>query len=198
MLNIVDKEKPDGVIVQFGGQTPLNLALRLEARRRADHRHQRRQHRHRRGPRAVPAAAARAGPEAAAQRHRAHRRGRRWRWRRRSAIRWSCARATCSAAARWRSSTTTRTCERYMREAVHVSRRIAGADRPLPRRRHRGRRRLHQPTATGRDDRRHHGAHRGGRHPLRRLGLLAPAVHAVGRRCRTRCARQTARDGRRR
>ncbi|MFP4381608.1 MAG: carbamoyl-phosphate synthase large subunit [Candidatus Sumerlaeia bacterium] len=31
VLNICDLEKPDGVIVQFGGQTPLNLALKLEA-----------------------------------------------------------------------------------------------------------------------------------------------------------------------
>ena len=31
VLNIVDTEKPDGVIVQFGGQTPLNLALPLKA-----------------------------------------------------------------------------------------------------------------------------------------------------------------------
>jgi carbamoyl-phosphate synthase large subunit len=31
VMNIVDKEKPDGVIVQFGGQTPLNLADRLHA-----------------------------------------------------------------------------------------------------------------------------------------------------------------------
>jgi len=30
VLNIVDCEKPDGVIVQFGGQTPLNLAKSLE------------------------------------------------------------------------------------------------------------------------------------------------------------------------
>src|SRR5215831_1475524 len=30
VLNIVDTEKPDGVIVQFGGQTPLNLALPLK------------------------------------------------------------------------------------------------------------------------------------------------------------------------
>jgi carbamoyl-phosphate synthase large subunit len=30
VLEIVDQEKPDGVIVQFGGQTPLNLALELE------------------------------------------------------------------------------------------------------------------------------------------------------------------------
>ncbi len=30
VLNIVDTEKPEGVIVQFGGQTPLNLALPLK------------------------------------------------------------------------------------------------------------------------------------------------------------------------
>jgi len=29
VMNIVDQEKPDGVIVQFGGQTPLNLAKKL-------------------------------------------------------------------------------------------------------------------------------------------------------------------------
>ncbi len=31
VMNIVELEKPDGVIVQFGGQTPLKLAKRLEA-----------------------------------------------------------------------------------------------------------------------------------------------------------------------
>jgi carbamoyl-phosphate synthase large subunit len=31
VLNIVETEKPDGVIVQFGGQTPLNLSLPLKA-----------------------------------------------------------------------------------------------------------------------------------------------------------------------
>ena len=30
VLNIVEKEKPEGLIVQFGGQTPLNLAIPLE------------------------------------------------------------------------------------------------------------------------------------------------------------------------
>ena len=30
VLNIIDQEQPDGVIVQFGGQTPLNLAVPLE------------------------------------------------------------------------------------------------------------------------------------------------------------------------
>ncbi len=31
VMNIVDFEKPDGVLVQFGGQTPLNIAGRLQA-----------------------------------------------------------------------------------------------------------------------------------------------------------------------
>ncbi|MDD5542680.1 MAG: carbamoyl-phosphate synthase large subunit [Acidobacteriia bacterium] len=30
VLSVVDREKPDGLIVQFGGQTPLNLALPLK------------------------------------------------------------------------------------------------------------------------------------------------------------------------
>ncbi|NLX19258.1 MAG: carbamoyl-phosphate synthase large subunit [Desulfobulbus sp.] len=32
VLNIIDREQPDGVIVQFGGQTPLNLAVPLAKR----------------------------------------------------------------------------------------------------------------------------------------------------------------------
>jgi len=31
VLNIIDAEKPDGVLVQFGGQTPLNIAAALHA-----------------------------------------------------------------------------------------------------------------------------------------------------------------------
>ena len=30
VMNIVDRERPDGVLVQFGGQTPLNIARELE------------------------------------------------------------------------------------------------------------------------------------------------------------------------
>ena len=30
VMNIIEREKPEGVIVQFGGQTPLNLAIPLE------------------------------------------------------------------------------------------------------------------------------------------------------------------------
>ncbi|MCC7209426.1 MAG: carbamoyl-phosphate synthase large subunit [Anaerolineae bacterium] len=29
VMNVIDKEKPDGVLVQFGGQTPLNIARQL-------------------------------------------------------------------------------------------------------------------------------------------------------------------------
>jgi len=32
IFNIIEAEKPEGVIVQFGGQTPLNLAIRLRQR----------------------------------------------------------------------------------------------------------------------------------------------------------------------
>ncbi len=39
VLEIVDKEKPLGVIVQYGGQTPLKLALDLEKNGCAYHRH---------------------------------------------------------------------------------------------------------------------------------------------------------------
>ena len=48
-----------GMIVQFGGQTPLNLALPLEARGRADHRHLAGVDRPRRRPQALRQAARR-------------------------------------------------------------------------------------------------------------------------------------------
>ena len=57
VMEIIGREKPQGVIVQFGGQTPLKLARAARGRRRADHRHQPGLDRHRRGPRALPAAA---------------------------------------------------------------------------------------------------------------------------------------------
>ena len=37
VLNIVEVEKPDGVIVQFGGQTPLKLAVPLKKRWSTNH-----------------------------------------------------------------------------------------------------------------------------------------------------------------
>ena len=59
-----------GVIVQFGGQTPAETGQRPARRGHPDPRHHPRRHRPGRRPRAVPATAAQAEPEAAAQRHR--------------------------------------------------------------------------------------------------------------------------------
>ena len=36
VLNVIDKERPDGIIVQFGGQTPLSLAGKLQAALKAN------------------------------------------------------------------------------------------------------------------------------------------------------------------
>ena len=54
VLSIYEKEKPEGVIVQFGGQTPLNIAAELADGRREDPRHLARDDRPGRGPRPVP------------------------------------------------------------------------------------------------------------------------------------------------
>ena len=60
VLNIVEKERPLGVIVQFGGQTPLKLAVPLQAGGRAHPGHLARRHRPRRGPPALQRPAHRA------------------------------------------------------------------------------------------------------------------------------------------
>ena len=54
VLSIYEKEKPEGVIVQFGGQTPLNIAAELAAAGVQDPRHLARDHRPGRGPRPLP------------------------------------------------------------------------------------------------------------------------------------------------
>jgi carbamoyl-phosphate synthase large subunit len=76
VLEIVEKEKPVGVIVQYGGQTPLKLARDLERAGVPIIGTSPDSHRHRRRPRALPGLASQAGPQAAAQPHRAHRRSR--------------------------------------------------------------------------------------------------------------------------
>ena len=74
VLEILDKERENGtlkgVIVQFGGQTPLKLAHGLEQVGRADPRHLGRFDRPRRGPRPVQAPSRQARPQAAEERHR--------------------------------------------------------------------------------------------------------------------------------
>ena len=167
-----------GVIVQLGGQTPLGLAQGAQGRGRADRRHLARGHRPRRGPRRVRPGAARGQPAGAQARHRLQR-GRGGRDRRaRSATRCWCGPRTCSVGAAWRSSTTTRPWRGY----VERRRRIASPDHPVLVDRF-----LDDAIEIDVDalydgtehvPRRDHGAHRGGRHPLRRLLVHAAAGHA--------------------
>ncbi len=105
---------------------------------------------------------------------------------RRSGSRSSSARRTCSAAARWRSSTTRRRSIATWRNAVA---RVAGAsdpDRQVPRGCVRARRRRRRGRHRRGRHRRHHGAHRGGRHPLGRQLVRRAAVprRAAPRRAR--------------
>ena len=67
------RRSPIGVIVQFGGQTPLKLARAAREARRAAARDDGRRHRPRRGPRALRRAAHEARAQAPAQRDRARR-----------------------------------------------------------------------------------------------------------------------------
>ena len=105
VLNIVEKEQPLGVIVQFGGQTPLKLAVPLEragvrilgtspdAIDRAEDRERFADLLRKLGLQQPPNGSARSADEAAADRRR--------RW----GIRCWCAPPTSWAGARWRSST---------------------------------------------------------------------------------------------
>ncbi len=163
--------------MQYGGQTPLKLALDLEAAYvpiigtspdSIDIAEDRERFQQR---------AARARAEAAAQPHRAHRGA--------GAGAGARDRLAAGSAAELRARRP-RDGDRARRQgsgALHARggariREVAGAARPLSRRRDRGRRRCLVRRPRG-DDRRHHGARRGRRHPQRRLGLLAAAVFAV-------------------
>ena len=159
VLNICDRIQPDGVIVQFGGQTPLNLARAFQ-RGRADHRHECRYDRRRRGPREVHQRAEAAESQAAGQRHRAEhgpgpQRG--------GQDRLSGARAAELRAGRQGDGNLLR------REPVRALRGgglrsrpgPAGADRPLPGRRHGSGRRRHRRRPAG-DRLRRDGTHRRG------------------------------------
>jgi hypothetical protein len=75
VLEVYQQEKCEGVIVQFGGQTPLNLATALKAQRREHHRHLAGEHRDRRGPPALRRHPRQARPQAAGQPHGAQRGG---------------------------------------------------------------------------------------------------------------------------
>ena len=108
VLEIVDKEKPLGVIVQYGGQTPLKLALDLEAEGvpiigtspdmidAAEDRERFQKLLHELKLLQPPNATARTEAEALE-------RAAAW------AIRWWCGPVTCSVAAPWRSCTSSAT-----------------------------------------------------------------------------------------
>ena len=145
VLEIVDMEKPDGVIVQFGGQTPLKLARAARGAPACRSSAPRRRDRPRRGPRALRGAAREA--RAARSRRTAPRapRSRRSRWR--SEIGYPVLVRPSLRARRPRDGDRLRrrrparaTCARRSRCRTTV----AGADRPVPRGRDRGRRRLPQ------------------------------------------------------
>ena len=149
VLEIVEREQPVGVIVQLGGQTPLKLTRPLEAagvkilgtspdaidiaedRRRFEK------------------IARERGAHPAAQRHGDQRRRGARGAPSASATRCSCARRTCSAGGRCRSSTTTPSLRDYFETRGARVGGAPGAHRPVPRRRVRGGRRLRSPTARG-------------------------------------------------
>ena len=121
VLAIYEKERPEGVIVQFGGQTPLNIARRAGGGGRAHHRHVARHHRPGRGPRPLPQHDGTLGipmPESGMATTLG--RGPRGRGAHRLPAH-ACGPATCSAAGAWRSSTTRRCCASYVAAAVDVT-----------------------------------------------------------------------------
>ncbi len=174
VLEIVDREKPVGVIVQLGGQTPLKLTRGLEAagvtilgtspdaidiaedRQRFDAIARKLGIRQPENGTATSVDGAVDGC---------------------NANRLSGAGASVVRAWRARDGDRVRRgfAARLLRARGARVRRPAGADRPVPRGRVRGRRRCDLRRRSGRD-RRDHAAHRGCRDPLRRLGVRASAV----------------------
>ena len=192
VLGVIELERPEGVIVQFGGQTPLKLAAGLADGRGSAARHPGGVDPPGRGSPELRRAARRARPARAALRHRASPPRRRSRWPTASATRCWCGPRTCSAAGPWRSAT--RGGPGRLPRA-HQRRRRAANDlpRPLPRERHRGRR--GRPVRRrGGADRRDHAARRGGGGALRGLGLRDPGDVARPRDARAGRARRPRRS----
>ncbi len=165
VLEIVDLEKPKGVIVQFGGQTPLKLARALEAQGvpiigttpdaidRAEDRERFQQMIQKLGlrqPDNITVRSVDAAIEAASKIGYP------------LVVRPSYVLGGRAMEIVYREEDLLR----YMRDAVKVSARLTGAAGPLPERRHRGGYRRGQRRQAG-GDRRHHAAYRTGRGALR-------------------------------
>ena len=193
VLEIVDKEKPTGVIVQYGGQTPLKLALDLEANGvpiigtspdmidAAEDRERFQKLLHELQLRQPPNATARTEAGGAGEGRRAG---------------LSAGGAPELRARRPRDGNRARAARP---RALHArgrqgQQRFAGAARPLPERRDRMRRRLPARCRRRHPDRRRDGAHRAGRRAFGRLRLLAAALQPEGRH-RRRTQAPERRDG---
>ena len=167
------------MIVQFGGQTPLKLAVALERGRRADPRHPRRRDRPRRGSRAVRRGARRSSAcarRAGASRARSRRRARSPR-----EIGFPVmVRPSYVLGGRAMELVYDATSSRLLRRDVRGGAATRGDAAPLLVDQFldgRGRaRRRRVADGKRRRRRRRHGAHRGGRHPLRRLRVRAAAA----------------------
>ena len=188
VLEIVDLEKPKGVIVQYGGQTPLKLARALEANGvpiigtspdsidLAEDRERFQQLVQKLGLAQPPNRTARNAERGAAC------------WRAQIGYPLVVRPSYVLGGRAMEIVYSDADLSRYIRDAVQGVQRFAGAARPLPRQRRRSRRRRHRRQGRQRADRRHDGAHRGGRRAFGRFLLLAAAVLAVAGRSRTSCA----------
>ncbi len=174
VLAIVEVEQPEGVIVQFGGQTPLKLAAGLEAAGvpllgtqpeaidLAEDRGRFSRLLGELGLKVPPYATARSAEEALAAA---------------PGIGWPVL-VRPSYVLGGRAMEIVYDVDMLRDYLVRVrGERRRDLPRPLPRERDRGRRRRHL-RRRGRLDRRRHAARRGGRHPLRRLGVRAAAALA--------------------
>jgi carbamoyl-phosphate synthase large subunit len=181
VLEILDREKPKGVIVQLGGQTPLNLARGLEAEGipilgtsvdaidRAEDRRRFEKVCRKIGALVPPNGTATSLDEARAVAEVGYP----------VLVR----PPTCWAAGEWRSSTTRAALEGVFRARHEGLAGSPGADRPLSSRMRS--RPTWTPSPTARTcDRRDHAAHRGGRGALGRLGLRPAALPAGARGAR--------------
>ena len=110
VMDIVEAERPAGVIMTLGGQTPIRLAAAPGRGGRAHHGDTARRDRPCRGSRALQRAARQPGAWTTRPRRRPRPTTRRSRWPSASASRCSCVPATCWAAGAWRSSTTSGAC----------------------------------------------------------------------------------------
>ena len=174
VLEIVHREKPKGLIVQYGGPDAAQAGGAAPRAGRAHLRHQPRRHRPGRGPRAVLPDDRQAQAAPAGERHGQERRG---------GLRGGPAhRLPGHGAPLLRAGRPGHGGGLRRRRPARLPdrrgaglQRPAGPHRPLPQGRGRGGRRR-GVRRQGRGGGRGHGAHRGGRHPLRRLGLLAAAL----------------------